>query len=886
MNLYFGKYLTIFFMYSAVSLIACSEQDKLVTFNSDFSNEIQRPWIGPEYWSNPLQDWQLNHGRIECIGSGGERNVFLLTYELSDKPGTLEMSVRLGNLQKAAVENQEGWVGFKIGIQGDFKDYRDNAVNGDGLRMGITAAGQLFIHNLDLSVQKIDTDFKNLQLKISANPVDDKYHLTLSVYDKKGQILSRIKHENIDAGWLQGGLALVCSSGKMVALPEIRTDIEFPPWGAKPGTERGGNIRFWFSDWKISGSKLKAYPDHAFGPILFCQYTLHRGILKLTAQMPPLGKQDIKKVDLQISTEKGKWRRAAAAIVDTVAYTATFRVEDWDGSREVPYRLVYNLAQAQAIHRTYHYNGIIRREPWDKNEIVIAGFTGNNDLGFPNNELVQAVKYHNPDILFFSGDQIYERVAGYGVQRSPVHKAILDYLRKWYLYGWAYGDLLRDRPTVAIPDDHDVYHGNIWGAGGIATPEGLSGKEAQDAGGYKMPAQWVNMVQRTQTSHLPDAYDATPVAQGIGVYYCAWNYAGLSFAIIEDRKFKSAPKVLLPQAEIQNGWAQNREFNAEKEGDVPGAILLGDRQLKFLEVWAADWSQNTWMKVVLSQTIFANVATLPRNEAYSDEIVPRLRILSAGDFPPDDIPVSDMDSNGWPQTGRNKALRIMRKAFAFHLAGDQHLGSSIQYGIDDWNDAGFAFCVPAISNVWPRRWLPSQKGKNKKEGAPRYTGEFKDGFGNKITVYAVSNPYYSGKQPSKLYDRATGYGIVRFNRNTRDITLECWPRWVDPSQTNAQQYIGWPIKINQKDNYNRTAVAHLPALNINGMATPVVQVIDEMNGEIEYTIRLTGNTFRPIVFRDGSYTIKIGEPGTEKIKTIKQIKSLSASDKKVLDISF
>ena len=26
-----------------------------------------RVWIGPEYWANPLQDWQLANGRIEAL---------------------------------------------------------------------------------------------------------------------------------------------------------------------------------------------------------------------------------------------------------------------------------------------------------------------------------------------------------------------------------------------------------------------------------------------------------------------------------------------------------------------------------------------------------------------------------------------------------------------------------------------------------------------------------------------------------------------------------------------------------------------------------------------------------------------------------------------------
>jgi hypothetical protein len=51
----------------------------------------------------------------------------------------------------------------------------------------------------------------------------------------------------------------------------------------------------------------------------------------------------------------------------------------------------------------------------------------------------------------------------------------------------------------------------------------------------------MNMIQPTQVSHLPDPYDPTPVQQGITVYYTELNLGGISFAILEDRKFKSAP---------------------------------------------------------------------------------------------------------------------------------------------------------------------------------------------------------------------------------------------------------------------------------------------------------------------------------------------------------
>ncbi|NOY61253.1 MAG: twin-arginine translocation pathway signal protein [Calditrichaeota bacterium] len=612
------------------------------------------------------------------------------------------------------------------------------------------------------------------------------------------------------------------------------------------------------------------HDNQAFGPILFSQYTLSRGILKLTAQMPPIGNKDAQTVALQVLKENGKgWKTIQEAKIDAMARTATFRIENWDAGKDTSYRLAYNLSGTGNKAKEYEWRGTIRKEPLNKDEIVVAAFTGNNDLGFPNNDLVRNVKYHNPDFLFFSGDQIYERVGGYGTQRAPLDKATLDYLRKWYLYGWAYRDLLKDRPAVSIPDDHDVYHGNVWGAGGKKADKSGDAQDQQDSGGYRMPAAWVNMVQRTQTSHFPDPYDSTPVKQGIGVYYCEINYGGISFAVVEDRKWKSAPKPLLPKANIRNGWARNRKFDAAKEADVPGAVLLGKRQLHFLHEWADNWDENTWMKVVLSQTIFANVATLPEEDATSDAIVPKLRVLKRGEYPPDDIPVADMDSDGWPQTGRNKAIREMRRAFALHIAGDQHLGSTIQYGVDDWRDAGYAFCVPAISNVWPRRWFPKNPGRNRKPGAPKYTGDFLDGFGNHITVYAVSNPVFTGEKPATLYDRATGYGIVRFNRKSHDIVIECWPRESDPAKPDAQEYFGWPIKISQLENYGRKAVGYLPTIKVTGISDPVVQVINEKSGEPIYTLRIRGHSFTPKVFENGSYTVRVGRETGKNMKSIK-----------------
>ncbi|NVK51929.1 MAG: alkaline phosphatase D family protein [Flavobacteriaceae bacterium] len=853
-KLIFNRIRVLYLLFVIVLFEGCNSNSTKNNFTSDFNTTSQRTWIGPEYWSNPLQDWNVENGELNCLVSDKNRNVHLLTKKIDSNSGTINTSVQIKVHQLIESKKNENWVGFSIGSKGEFNDFRDNAIFGKGLNAGVTTRGDLFIGTFEQKTSKplIKNVLKRgVVLAFNYAPFKSNFKITLSLFDITGKkLLNKIEKELKPSETIHGDIVLVSH------------------YNLKKSDKRRLQKSVSFSNWQVSGSKISTYNDYKFGPILFSQYTLSRKVLKLTAQMAPviLGKE---KVYLEIKKEN-KWIVIDSSSIDKDARTATFNVFNWKAEKNIPYRVSYKIDKGIKYKEQCFWEGMIRKDPVNKEEFVVAGFTGNDHLGFPNSDITKQVAYHNPDLLFFSGDQIYEPSGGFGVQRSPYDKATLDYLRKWYMFGWAFRDLMKDRPTISITDDHDVYHGNIWGAGGIATPKEYGqGAKAQDAGGYKMPPKWVNMVQKTQTSHFPNPFDPTPVKQGINTYYTDMDYGGVSFAILEDRKFKSAPKGLLPKANIWNGWAQNKKFDMKTEGDVKGATLLGDRQLLFLNHWVSDWSEQTTMKMLLSQTIFANVATLPK-EAMSGAIIPTLRIMHEGDYAENDRPVADLDSNGWPQTGRNKALKIIRKAFAVHLAGDQHLGSTIQYGIDDWGDGGFALCVPSISNHWPRRWYPLENGINRDPNKPKYTGEFEDGFGNKMTVYAVSNPTFTDKKPSRLHDRATGYGIVRLNKRTREIILECWPRSANPANGNKDQYKGWPITIKQEQNYGRKAASYLPELRINGVENPIVQVIDETINEILYTIRINGKTFKPKVFnKSHTYTLKIGL-STNNFKIVKR----------------
>ena len=801
------------------------------TFKSNWHETFDRVWIGPEYWANPLQDWRIYNGSLECISSAPNRNVHLLTHQLSSSTDSFQISVNVKLPDKIA----DSMIGFKIGARGNFNDYRNSVFTGTsgstikGLDVGITTKNELFIG--DNIVKLLDKNI-NFKLLLSAIPVGDKYSFVLKKVDlNSGEKLGGLVINGISKDKLIGNIALI-------------TDIPCK-----------------FSDWQVSGNKIIANENHTFGPVLFAQYTLSENILKMTAQMPPIGNKDSQFVGLEIYENK-TWKKNANSKIDKFSRTANFIITNWHSSQNFPYRLVYAMRKKNGKYKDYYfYNGIIRREPIDKDTIVVAAFTGNKDFAFPNTEIIKNVTTHNPDILFFSGDQIYESVGGYGFTREPLETACLDYLRKWYMFGWAFRDLMRDRPSVTIPDDHDVYQSNLWGGEGRKT-------DKDDKGGYLMPPEFVNMVQRTQSSHLPDPYDPKPVKQNIEVYYTSLNYGRISFAIIEDRKFKSGPNGIVPKT--LSGRADhivNTNFNP-KTADVPEAKLLGDRQLKFLKDWAADW-KSTDMKVLLSQTIFGNVANLHGGE--------KTRL------------VADYDSNGWPQTGRKKALAELRKGFAFHIAGDQHLATIVHHGIDDWNDSGYSFCVPSIAAGYPRSWLPLCEGKDRKTGMPDYTGKFLDGFGNYISVLAAANPTEILGNVDTIADlraKASGYGIVRLNKKNQTITMECWPLDENPASASAKQFPGWPQTIKVQDNYGRKAESFLPTIKISGITDTVFQVINEKNNEIVYTIRIKENIFRPKVFKEGLYTIKAGNPDNGKMKFFKNIQSLTSDTNYFINLTF
>jgi hypothetical protein len=537
--------------------------------------------------------------------------------------------------------------------------------------------------------------------------------------------------------------------------------------------------------------------------VAFALYTHDDGVLKLTAQLYPLLPEEPREARLEVQRD-GAWREVARAPVEYPGWSAHFRVDRWDGTKTAPYR-VRHADKAM-------FEGTVRRDPLDKDEVIVAslGCNSSRTKGV-RPEIVQRLLRQDPDLLFFSGDQTYHHT---------------EHTAGWIEFGLQYRDIIKDRPTICIPDDHDVGHPNLWGEeGGHSTQSGGAD------GGYFFPAAYVNMVQRAQCWHLPDPVDPAPVRQGINVYFTRLRVGGVDFAILEDRKFKTGPMGTIPQMGPRPDHITDDRYDP-KAIDLPGLQLLGERQMKFLRDWTQDWT-GAEMKCVLSQTAFCGAVHLHGS--------------------PDNRLLADLDCNGWPQSGRTEALREIRRARATHLCGDQHLAVTLKHGIDEHRDGPYGFTSPALVNtVYARWWHPKDEraGANPMPGSSLlWTGDYRDGLGNRISMMAYANPE-DLKDEKK---RADGYGLVRFNKRTGQVTFECWPRF-----SQGAQFPGWPITVRNDDNDGRRPVAWLPELVIEGTDRPVIQVIAEASGEVLYSIRVRGSRFQPGVYSEGVFTVKVG----------------------------
>jgi alkaline phosphatase D len=799
-------------------------------FQDDFAATNDRVWIGEDYWAIPMEDWQVKGGRLEFRGQQKYARVNLLTSVIREGQGGLSVTVEAGLLPAAGPK--PGSAGFAIGVTDELDpDVKAACYYGKGLHAGISTGGKLFIGTQTVSLPQ-DFDYSAFTLRLEAKTENNATRLTLTCRGKAGQAT-------------QVSTSLPADIPGLVALAN--------------NFEEAGGAGFWFRNLRVSGSKIVSQPQNSFGPILWAMHTLSKGTLRLSAQLPPLSPQDSQQVELHLQ-KGGQWHHVQTQRIDERARTALFQLPDWDSSQEVAYQLVYKN-QGKA----HQYGGRIRPEPQNR-PLRFGGLTCQEWSGFPYGPLVKNLHKHDPDMLFFSGDQLYEGNGGYPIKRTPESAAILSYLGKWYMFGWAFGEVLRDRPAVCTPDDHDVFHGNLWGEGGKAIALETWEKIRDAHGGYVQTPNMVNVVAKTQCGHLPAPYHPEPLPSGITTWYTDLVYGQVSFAVISDRMFKSGPD------HVRQGPGRRdhlkEPLSRPDQLEDPALHMLGDRQMQFLDHWIQNW-QGADMKVLLSQTLFCGVGT---------------------HHGPDKMFLhGDLDSGGWPKKRRDEVLRLVRKGYAFHINGDQHLPFLVQYSLDQARDGGWTFCTPAISTGYIRWGEPDTVQapftQRPAHGLPN-TGLYRDGFGNLNYIYAVGNPvdnFANKNRYIRAQNKASGFGLITFDARERSIKMEAFRFLADKDKpTAADTFPGWPLTISQTDNDGRKPIAFLPRLEIN-KPNQVVKIIRDQGQELINVLRIKGTSYQPAVFEPGTYTLVVGEGSA--VQEYKALQAVAKAPKKAIKVT-
>ncbi|MEM6854590.1 MAG: alkaline phosphatase D family protein [Planctomycetota bacterium] len=753
-----------------------------------------RHWPGPNFWANRLQDWSVRDGQLKCsfaTGGWNWRTAHLLSHDLNAQGDRFRLELDMAH----ADVGQAGLL-FAAG-EGGLNHQQASLIQ------STPGMGGGFLAVVDFKHQRVSIrDFGELREETYPEPVAGHREVVPLANSLPERFTLVVQGDRADEDRflitakvvVDGGV--LAESAASVPADRLVGNVAITSIGAKPPAVHA------FRELRVGGDRITAHDDRAFGPIAGVLYSVANGDLKVGVQCVSLGKTITPPgqgqpggrlaVRLQRQDAQGEWQPVGPpAGVSEPDYYALLRVKNHDTTQAHRYRVVLN--GKGDLQASYAFE--VPAEP--DGDSVIAGIscTGNRGRGWngqrnrlkngdqfvgrwtpanlwaPFEGITQPLVQAEPDIVFFTGDQLYEG------NPTPQDKTDAfptdDYLYKWLIWHWSFGDVTRRFPSILQTDDHDVWHPNLWGDGGRLMTRGWDA-----GGGFINSHYFVNLVQRTMCGHNPDAYDPGPLDSGVTNYFTTFTYGGVDFALLEDRKFKSAARDANRQA-------------------VP-LELLGDTQMQMLADWADD-PERADVRVIVSQSVYAKLST---NK--------------------DGIIGQDRDTNSWPKAARDRAVELFERSGAVLFTGDQHLASVSRLETTD-GPGVLQFCQPSGGCIWWRWFYPNaeQHRGALRDDAPGYVGRFVDGAGNPFEVLAVANPGPASDMGRRTnpqsyvvsareaaadigakhrMHRGEGFALIRVKPDRSRLVLECWPNGTDFSAEDAPaQFMGWPIEVGLDD---------------------------------------------------------------------------------------
>ncbi|WP_101298358.1 alkaline phosphatase D family protein [Halegenticoccus soli] len=802
------------------------DRESRLTPVAKLPDDVTRPWIGPQFWSNRLQDWRLHAGRIECLRGGASyevRTVSVLTREIV--PGRLRGHLRV-TTGLAGHPERDGFCGFLIGVGDRDLDYRAAALaqrgsgEGGGFLCAFERDGRLRFREHTNEVEPLEfgdlpaearypdgeptrpaaDDRVRLDLEVLPRG-DDRFDVRLTARDAaNGEHLGTAIRRDVAEAAVTGGIALVSS----------------------PPAERPG-ARWWFRNFRTGGGKVAEYPKRTFGPIAGALYTVNENVLRLSAQLAPIADDEVRRLrlDYRPAGTADSWRRGPTDEVRP-GYAALFRLDDWDPTRAWEYRVVYRSRTGASDT----YRGRIREDPGagggkspGSGGVADSGSGGVADSGIGDdsrnegesnsrnggeNDPRNGVEDFKIGLFSCTAPTARGLEAG-GVDPKTSEDARLGRYTRDNLY-FPYPDLVRNArrqdPDFLVFAGDQLYQNN---------PTRVEGRENPTLDYLYKWYLWVwafrSLTRTRPTAILVDDHDVyqqnlwgekgKSAARNVsreGGYVGTTDFVNL----VQRTQCSHNPDPYDPTpvkrgidvyyASFRYGGVdfallEDRKFKSdppsgdgERDADE-SERLLGSRQKRFLREWIEDLDEDA-VPICLSQSLYACVETAP-----------------------DGSPATDLDSNGYPPEGRDDAVRLFREAGALVLSGDRHLATLVRHGIDGHADGAFEFSGPASASLYQRWFNPRPQSDDPSDPT---LGEFVDTFGNRVRVHAAANPRLTFEAYRRRRERGQaignrelkreGYGLVRIDRENEQCLIECWPWNGDPTDA-AEQFPGWPFEL-------------------------------------------------------------------------------------------
>ena len=749
------KVFLLFFILSFSSVFAAVD-----SLHFDWNNVAKRQWVGEDFWANRLQDWSVDEQRVNCLRPGVNSTLHVLSAELKGD-FALSGSITLGR-NKVAKGDSGARSGLLLGLSDTALNYLARAtmqhffLNENGVYLGIDEKHQLFIEELSsktsvhsqglpsIYIQQMLT--KGVALRFTIKSVGDSMLVSLCLKDREAESIELL----LPSGIIGGNIAFVASAQNYLS-------------------------KYFFDDFNIGGAGLARRDDRKYGPVSTCLYSIDANVLNLSVQFLPIGIQYGDSATIDIN-RAGQWQRFQTIAIDSIYGLALLRNFKWTDAVARRYRV--RLKRGKIFEGDYYY-GQISMPASTETKLKIAVLSCNGmpfiersgmdywQIWKPYELTAKRCSIEKPELLVFLGDQMYEsRPVPMEWDRSLYS---LDYQYRWLLWCMQFNPLTSSLPTLVMMDDHDYFQGNLWGIHGDTLSRAIAKDKPLDYvgdasdwlmenGGFFQEAAFLKYAVALQTAHLPASFSKQKTA--VPDYYTVLKFKGVGFAILEDRKYKSAPMKALPNVASFNGFPYSDSLSVDSLHNKD-AQLLNEDQLQMLDKWSEDWN-NESMKVVFTQSVYSCLSA--SRKGFQPLSGKNISIDEKVDFPT--RLAKDMDSNGWPKSGRDKALESIRKSGALLVGGDQHFPSVVQQGVAQWKDAVYSFTVPAVSSTYPRFWYPDSTDHH---GDNNYV----DGFGNKFSMLAYSNPVKNDSFPLWMHN-APGIAFVTCDKKQQSYTLDCW----------------------------------------------------------------------------------------------------------------